>query len=132
MSVRLPIHNTHENYTVKPQKIIALGLNYREHIQESDRIHGPAVELAKMGVKIEEKKDGMIIYGGEQEIKGGVMVESYGDHRMAMALSVAALKARYPVEIKDAECVNVSYPGFWNDLERLGVKIERKDDGGFD
>ena len=99
-------------------------------IKESDRIHGPAVELAKMGVKVEEKKDGMVIYGGK-EIKGGVMVESYGDHRMAMALSVAALKARYPVEIKDAECVNVSYPGFWNDLEKLGVKIERKDNGGF-
>ncbi len=101
-------------------------------VKESDRIHGPAMELTKMGVKIEEKKDGMIIYGGEKEIKGGVMVESYGDHRMAMALSVAALKARYPVEVKDAECVNVSYPGFWNDLKRLGVKIERKDDGGFD
>ena len=100
-------------------------------VKESDRIHGPAVELAKMGVKIEEKKDGMVIYGGEAEIKGGVMVESYGDHRMAMALSVAALKARYPVEIKDAECVNVSYPRFWNDLERLGVKVERKNDGGF-
>lgn len=44
MSVRLPIHNTHENYTVKPQKIIALGLNYREHIQESDRIHARGIK----------------------------------------------------------------------------------------
>ncbi len=99
-------------------------------VKESDRIHGPAVELVKMGVKLEEKKDGMVICGGE-EIKGGVKVESYGDHRMAMALSVAALKARYPVEIKDAECVDVSYPGFWNDFEKLGVKVERRDDGGF-
>jgi 3-phosphoshikimate 1-carboxyvinyltransferase len=63
------------------------------------------------------------VTGGE--LSGGE-VESYGDHRMAMALAVAALAARGPVFIRGAECVDISYPPFWPDLERLAPGSTRE------
>ena len=59
----------------------------------------------------------MKIRGGE--IRGGVEVESYGDHRMAMTLAVAALLSDKEITIKGAECVSKSYPNFFEDLEML-------------
>ena len=53
-------------------------------------------------------------------------MESYGDHRMAMALAVAALAASGPVLIRGGECVDISYPTFWPDLERLAPGSTRE------
>lgn len=86
-------------------------------LKESDRISSLAAELAKMGAKIKESDDGLII-DGPAKLKG-VKVNSYGDHRIAMSLSVAALFAEGRTEIQDAGCVNVSYPGFYDDLSFL-------------
>lgn len=85
-------------------------------VKESDRITTLAVELRKMGAKIETLPDGMVLEGGN--LKGAV-VDSHGDHRLAMALAVAGLIAEGETVIRGAECMSISYPGFLADLEAL-------------
>src|SRR5215467_11384315 len=84
--------------------------------KESDRIHAVASNLRALGAEIEEYPDGLFVAGG-QRLKGGV-VESFGDHRIAMAFAVAALFADGPVAIKDPACVDISFPGFFDLLNR--------------
>ena len=79
-------------------------------VKESDRIAAIARELGKMGAHIEERPDGMAITGGGR--LRGAAVQSGGDHRMAMALAVAALVAEGETVIEDVECVNTSFPQF--------------------
>ena len=86
-------------------------------VKESDRISATARELTRLGAKIEELPDGMIIEG-TGSLKGGTC-RSHGDHRLAMTLGVAGLLAENEVVITGAEVVDVSYPGFWQDLEAL-------------
>ncbi len=86
-------------------------------VKETDRIKAMVVQLGKMGALIEEKKDGLIIEGVKR-FKGAV-VNSYGDHRIAMALSIAALRAEGETVIENAECVEVSFPGFFENLKRV-------------
>jgi 3-phosphoshikimate 1-carboxyvinyltransferase len=87
-------------------------------VKESDRISAMAVELAKLGVEVREYPDGLDIKG-RSAIKGGV-VESYGDHRIAMSFSIAALIAEEKVMINNASCVDISFPGFYDKLRGLG------------
>ena len=89
-------------------------------LKETDRIAVMAKELAKLQVKVTELEDGLIIEGGN--IHGGT-VESYGDHRIAMAFAVAgtALNAGEELIIRDAECAGVSYPDFIKDFKALGA-----------
>ncbi len=86
--------------------------------KETDRIKAMVIELRKMGAKIEELSDGMIINGGVKELRAGKL-NSYGDHRIAMALSIAALKAEGKSFISESEVVNISYPSFYKDLNYL-------------
>ena len=79
-------------------------------VKESDRLKTITAELAKMGAKIEEKKDGLIIHG-PTKLKGAAL-ESYGDHRIAMTLAVAGLIAEGETKIRNVECVETSFPGF--------------------
>lgn len=92
-------------------------------VKESDRIHSVVDNLTRMGVKVEETPDGMIIEGPSR-LKGGVSVDSYGDHRIPMAMSVLAMYADGPVRMEDIACVNKSYPGFWDDLRKVGGHAE--------
>ncbi|MBI2088513.1 MAG: 3-phosphoshikimate 1-carboxyvinyltransferase [Deltaproteobacteria bacterium] len=85
--------------------------------KESDRIATMTSELRKLGVEVEEREDGMTIAGRER-LKGAG-VNTYGDHRVAMALSVAGLGADGGVTIDDSACADVSFPGFFELLERL-------------
>lgn len=89
--------------------------------KESNRISSITNELRKMGVNIEELSEGMIIEGNSN-LKS-VVVDSYGDHRIAMALSIAALRAEGTTEIKDYECVKISYPNFYKILQNLRIEI---------
>ncbi|HPZ71349.1 MAG TPA: 3-phosphoshikimate 1-carboxyvinyltransferase, partial [Peptococcaceae bacterium] len=73
--------------------------------------------LSRMGGRIEELPDGLRISGGHA-LKG-VSCRSFGDHRIAMALAVAALGAQGKTVLEGAEAVNVSFPGFWQLLEEL-------------
>ncbi|MDI6715846.1 MAG: 3-phosphoshikimate 1-carboxyvinyltransferase [Actinomycetota bacterium] len=83
-------------------------------VKESDRIAALSSELKKMGADIEELEDGIIING--PAILKGAKVKSYGDHRIAMSLAIAALVAEGKTTIEDAECISISYPSFKDTL----------------
>ncbi len=85
--------------------------------KESDRIAVMTENLRRLGVQVEEREDGMIIEGRRR--LEGAPVKSYGDHRVAMALAVAGLSARGGVEIDDTACADISFPGFFDLLERI-------------
>jgi 3-phosphoshikimate 1-carboxyvinyltransferase len=91
-------------------------------VKESDRIACVAANLRAMGVTVTEYDDGMAIKGGST-ICGGVALDSYGDHRIAMAMAILALFADKPVTIAPVACVETSYPGFWNHLGELGGHV---------
>lgn len=86
-------------------------------VKETDRIKTTSEGLRAMGVDVEPTEDGMIIHGGKN-VHGGI-INSYLDHRIAMAFSIAGLAADGSTNILDAECVNVSYPEFFKVLETL-------------
>jgi len=88
-------------------------------VKESDRIATICRNLKLNGVAAEEAPDGFRVTGGP--VRGGAVVESFGDHRIAMAMAVLALCAEQPVEIRDVACIATSYPTFWQDLERVVV-----------
>lgn len=94
----------------------------RLRIKESDRLSAISTELNRLGADIEEREDGLIIRGKES-LKGGE-VQSWNDHRIAMALAVASIKCTEPVIIKDASCVKKSYPDFWQHFRTLGGNID--------
>ena len=100
-------------------KIINAG---RLRIKESDRLKAMAVELTKLGADILETKDGLIIHGKEN-LKGGT-VNSWNDHRIAMALSIASIRCTSPVILTDSLTVKKSYPEFFRDFIALGGNID--------
>lgn len=89
-------------------------------VKESDRIAVMTENLSAMGCDITPLEDGMIIKGGKT--LHGATVKSYLDHRIAMSFAICALVAEGETEILDAQCVNISYPEFYQDLESLKVK----------
>ena len=84
--------------------------------KESDRIAALCEGLRLLGAVVEERPDGFVVRGGRP--LRGARVRSHGDHRMAMALAVAALCAQGDTEIEDAQCADVSFPGFYDALRR--------------
>lgn len=86
-------------------------------VKESDRITSIVSELKKMGASIEEKPDGFAVEG--PTALRGAAVSSFGDHRLAMSLAIAGLTASGETTIKDAECVDVSFPDFFVSLLNL-------------
>ena len=86
-------------------------------VKEADRIAAMTTELRKMGVEVEEFPDGMRIVGGESF--KGARCRSFGDHRIAMALAIAGLRAKGETIIEDTHCVNTSFPGFFEVLESV-------------
>jgi len=86
-------------------------------VKESDRIHATVANLKRMGAVVEELPDGMVIRG-EQQLKGAE-IDSFGDHRIAMAFAVAGLVANGETIIRNAECVNISFPDFFQQLEAI-------------
>ena len=93
----------------------------RLRIKESDRIKTTIAALNALGIKTEERPDGMVIYGGKP--KGGI-IDGANDHRIVMAYSVAAAFSQGESEIAGAEAVNKSYPEFFEDLKKLGGKVQ--------
>jgi 3-phosphoshikimate 1-carboxyvinyltransferase len=88
--------------------------------KESDRAATLRDEFGKMKIKIEIRDDLMYVTGGQPQ---GARVESHDDHRIAMAVAVASLRATGMVSIRDSQCVAKSYPGFFDDLRSLGAVI---------
>lgn len=89
-------------------------------VKETDRIAAMAVNLGKLGITVTETEDGMDIVGSER-LSGGT-VDSSGDHRIAMSMSVAALVASGPITVTDISCVATSFPTFFQLLEKVAVK----------
>lgn len=89
-------------------------------VKESDRIQVMADGLQALGVDAQPTAEGMVIEGGKI---GGGCVDSHGDHRIAMAFSMAALRANADIEITDCANVNTSFPGFVDQAYRMGLAI---------
>jgi 3-phosphoshikimate 1-carboxyvinyltransferase len=86
-------------------------------VKESDRLATMSQGLRRMGANVDERADGVSIRG--QSILRGATVDPHGDHRIAMALAVAGLAASGPTTIEGADCIAVSYPDFFADLQGL-------------
>ncbi|MCM1298140.1 MAG: 3-phosphoshikimate 1-carboxyvinyltransferase [Firmicutes bacterium] len=92
----------------------------RLRIKECDRMAAISAELNKLGAKITENHDNLIIEGVDN-IHGGEC-ETYNDHRISMSLAIASTRATEPVILKNAECVSKSYPDFFEDFRSIGGK----------
>jgi 3-phosphoshikimate 1-carboxyvinyltransferase len=97
------------------------GLEVRDagelRVKESDRLGAVTHNLQAMGAQVEQTDDGWRIPGRQR--LHGAQIEAYSDHRIAMAFAVAALRADGETVIQNAECVEISYPAFFEDLEKL-------------
>lgn len=89
-------------------------------VKESDRIAAMASGLRALGITVDESDDGAVVQGGR--LAGGT-VESHGDHRIAMALAVAASVAKAPVIVRDTAAVDTSFPGFSDCMASLGIEM---------
>ncbi|UQS86017.1 3-phosphoshikimate 1-carboxyvinyltransferase (plasmid) [Nicoliella spurrieriana] len=87
--------------------------------KESDRLNVIATEFKKLGIAIEELRDGFIIDGSKPWHLVDPNLDSHKDHRIAMTLKIASLLLKQPVTIKDFDCINISYPTFSDDLAKL-------------
>ena len=94
-------------------------------VKESDRISVMVESLKAYGINIEEKKDGMIISGPCKLCSPKYGLKSYGDHRIAMSLAILNTFSDNELIINDIECVNTSYPNFWNDINTLGGNAKK-------
>ena len=86
-------------------------------VKESDRIHAVATNLRRMGAEVEEREDGLKIPGGQT--LHGAELDSFDDHRIAMAFAVAGLRAEGETLIRGAEAAGISYPAFFTTLEEI-------------
>ena len=91
-------------------------------VKESDRIAALAENLRRMGATVEERPDGLRVEGRAAGKLRAAEIAPHGDHRIAMALAVAALGANGTTIIRDADCAAVSYPGFFDDLDRVAER----------
>lgn len=104
-------------------KIINAG---RLRIKECDRLAAMTSELNKMGAAITEEPEGLTIVGKPEGLKGGVQVDAWNDHRIAMSLAIAAQKCAEPIRLTGAESVAKSYPTFWEDYKSVGGLVEEE------
>jgi len=96
----------------------------RARLKESNRVEALRRGLEKMGISTEEDEESLTIWGGSPQ---GAVIDSYNDHRIAMAFAVTGLYSGNTV-IERAECVSKTYPRFWDDLIRLGGKVRLQDE----
>lgn len=96
-----------------------------EHVRykETDRVAAMAESLSKMGASVEERRDELLVHGGDTELSGAG-VDGRGDHRLVMALSVAGLVADGETTIAGSEHVDVSFPDFFEALAGLGASVD--------
>ncbi len=91
-------------------------------VKESDRIAALAENLRRMGASVEERPDGLKVLGRSAGKLRGAEIEPRGDHRIAMAFAVAGLAAEGNTVIRDADCAGVSFPTFFQELNRLAER----------
>ena len=93
-------------------------------LKECDRIREPLEELARLGVAARHGEDWIEITGRPEGYQGGIEVDSRGDHRVAQLLAIVGTRCANGLTIHRAEHIAKSYPDFFEDLQRLGVKLE--------
>lgn len=93
----------------------------RLRIKESDRLKAISTELNKLGAHVEEKEEGLVIYG-KTELEGGV-VDGWNDHRIVMSLAIASIRCKNPVTITGSSAIKKSYPTFFEDFAKLGGNV---------
>ena len=93
----------------------------RVRIKESDRLKAIATELNKIGAEVIERDDSLLIHG-KPWLRGGI-VNSWNDHRIAMAMAIASIRCTEKMTIEDSEAVKKSYPKFYEDFKNLGGEI---------
>lgn len=120
----LPILSVLLSQSGVPSEIVGGG---RVRIKESDRIRAMASELVKMGAGVEETPEGLVFRGHSQLLPSEVW--AWNDHRIAMAMAIAATCVSGEVTITGAECVNKSYPDFWKVYMALGGDLIVKQHG---
>ena len=98
----------------------------RLRMKESDRLSSVTQVLTALGADVTEGPDFLDIRGKET-LAGGVAVDSFHDHRIAMMAAIAATRCEQPVTITGADCVAKSYPNFWEEYERLGGIIQKSE-----
>jgi len=103
-------------------RVTVLGNAGRLRIKESDRLASITAALRSLGAQVEEGPDFLSIRGREA-LPGGVAVDCCSDHRIAMMTAIAAIRCEHPVTILGAECVNKSYPEFWDHYRALGGDV---------
>ena len=91
--------------------------------KESDRLRTTAAVLSALGAEVREQPDGLTVTGG-RPLRGGVTVDAFGDHRIAMLCACGALFCAQPVTLRGGDCVSKSYEDFWRDYAALGGKVE--------
>ncbi|MEJ2210270.1 MAG: 3-phosphoshikimate 1-carboxyvinyltransferase, partial [Anaerolineae bacterium] len=90
-------------------------------VKETDRIAVTVAELRRLGAEIEGRPDGFAVQGPTP--LQGAAVDSHGDHRLAMALCVAGLRARGETRVEGVDCIADSFPGFVQTLAGLGAEV---------
>jgi len=93
-------------------------------VKESDRI-AALEQLIALGVDFVPTPDGFVVHGNPEQCLGPGRIVTHGDHRIAMAFAIAALRARDGITIDDPGCVDVSFPGFFDVLRGFGVPVEQ-------
>lgn len=96
----------------------------RLRLKESDRLAAMADCLQKIGVDAEEREDSLLITGGCNPPAGEILIDSHGDHRIVMAMAIAAVSLGVEITIKGAEAVQKSYPSFFLEMEKLGGVVD--------
>jgi 3-phosphoshikimate 1-carboxyvinyltransferase len=94
----------------------------RLRLKECDRLAAMAAGLNKLGARVQELSEGLVIEGRPEGLDGGAEVSAWNDHRIAMSLAVASTRCAGPVRLTGAESVQKSYPEFWQDFAALGGK----------
>ena len=92
-------------------------------VKESDRVRVMADGLATLGINVESTADGIIIDGGTV---GGGEINAQGDHRIAMAFSIASLRAASPIHIRDCANVATSFPSFLALCAQVGIRVKQE------
>lgn len=107
----------------KPSRIQGI---HRLYQKESNRAQAIQSEWEKFGIKVEldEASDSMVVHPRKEMMNEPMTIETYGDHRIAMATTILAMTGKNSVVIKDADCVAKSYPEFFDDLVMLGALLE--------
>lgn len=95
----------------------------RLRIKESDRLATVTATLNALGAEVEEFPDSLTIRGKDR-LKGGVDVDCCNDHRIAMMAAIAAIRCETPITLLGAQCVNKSYPNFWEHYQMLGGDLD--------